>query len=465
MMSNSLFRFYPTILLFIVFVAAAAFAQPPTGQPEDGDLDDYFSLADIAPADRFVSWIGRFSVQFPAEAQSSFESIDPKSDEPNKGASYEFTFKEAHFNLTYVDHTDQAFAALTPEQIEHTFSITVEALVKETGSIISDTKVLRGTAQGRLVKLRSAARQRVTMLGLISGNRLYIFVGATTGENVRIDALIDKAISSFKILTRAEVDRDINKKIASSTPKALPQTPVAQKGATDLQDQGLKGSVRSILEEEEDLSESRQDDKRYRSDVKEFNRRGDLVKEITFEPGGYPMQVEVWGYIDRSRVSRSEIVDGAAVISINSTPMDGDAPKRDTRYDFKHIYKYAGGRLIEHRYVDNNGQPGPYCTYALNGNDLIELCYDSENIQTSKGITKLDERNEVIEESAYDIGQPAKIESRYKYVYDAFDAAGNWIVRKQIKIESQDGKDIERPAVIQYRTIIYYAAAPRRTRR
>src|SRR4051812_33726568 len=95
---------------------------------------------------------------------------------------------------------------------------------------------------------------------------------------------------------------DIARKIAESTPDALPQSPVAAKLKSDAADKNLKGKVKSVVEyTEQPVGSGR---KFFAQEY--YNESGNLIKSVDFAPDGFPRSVLVWGYLDGNRVNLSK---------------------------------------------------------------------------------------------------------------------------------------------------------------
>src|SRR5829696_5763635 len=88
-------------------------------------------------------------------------------------------------------------------------------------------------------------------------------------------------------------------------PSPLPQLPVVQKGATDAEDQHLKGKIKKIVEESEDRSGTWSFQGRKLDSTTYFDEYGALIQRDSYDSNGNPFMITVYGYIDGKRVSNS----------------------------------------------------------------------------------------------------------------------------------------------------------------
>jgi hypothetical protein len=93
--------------------------------------------------------------------------------------------------------------------------------------------------------------------------------------------------------------------------------------------------------------------------------------------------------------------------------------------------------------------------YNYNGDEREELVYDENGKLNMKFVYKLDDKGNAIAEFEPDV---LKIygDKRYTIKYEAYDNHGNWTKAVRTEIVTENGKDVLRPAYINYRTITYY---------
>ena len=267
------------------------------------------------------------------------------------------------------------------------------------------------------------------------------------------EAEIIKILDSFQILDAEELKAV---KIEEATPAPLPQEPVAPKLKTDAQDENLKGKVKTILEDnQEGLKGTRR-----RLSEEYYNEAGNLVKKLTFD-AGYPMEVEVWGYIDGNRVNTSNYIEydddqrppRMAITAVTESTKAANLP-RDTRYTDKFTYQYdEQGRLAEKKSFGNNGSLWSRQAFSYKDNVREISRYGFDGARWSHTFEVLDAGGNVVEE--YSLNAKGVKEDINTFAYE-FDAQGNWIVQKAFEKKIVRGKPVTRPLWTSYRTITYY---------
>jgi hypothetical protein len=245
---------------------------------------------------------------------------------------------------------------------------------------------------------------------------------------------------------------DYRKKIDEATPKALPQTPVAEKLKSDAQDENLKGKVKSVVVDEQETGA-----KRERSEESNFNGQGNLIKRVLYS-GGRPFQVTVFGYLDGDRVSNEGNIedenDPPKIIAAVRNSGDTPAKERDMRYHFKLKYRYdAQGRLAEEWWYLNDGDLWLRYVYNFKGNEKETVAYEQNGSVNWRSVEILDKNGNVIEETQYDNENEISSRSTHTYV---LDKQGNWITQKRFDKEIVKGKIVLKPSLTSYRTITYY---------
>jgi hypothetical protein len=271
--------------------------------------------------------------------------------------------------------------------------------------------------------------------------------------------LLALASSAQKSVSTPQLSGDFIKKIGDATPAPLSQTGQRKK-TTDAEDLRLKGKVKSVTEELEDLSGTWEAQGRHFWWIADFDERGDFVRRVAFDNRGYPMNVQAYGYVDGVRASKYGDVKGRNTIT--GGPPPGVAPptvkKRDERFTYKYEYVYSSAGLIEMRYMHSDGDPGNRVTYERKGTQIEEIIYDQAGARNRGYVRTFDEKGNEIEEQAIRGSSsrfPARGETR-RFKYETFDKTGNWTKRITLKAVNEDGKESYKPSSITYRTISYY---------
>lgn len=299
----------------------------------------------------------------------------------------------------------------------------------------------------------------------ISGKRLFCLtlVFPTDLDEPQFTGILD----SFHILTNDEL---VAAKTEQAAPETLPQAPRTAKARTDAEDAGLKGKVKSVLEDKEEPKV-----KREHFSEKYFDEAGYLVKELEFQEG-YPEVVTVWGYIDNKRVSSESYIYfdedqrpplRVKVMTIMETPPDIPAsissagppdigiaaPTAKPLYAWRFEYKYdEQKRLIEESTYEGDGTLFDRYVFKYLPGRIDKISYDFDGTETSYNVNILDKDGSIIEEYLLDKKLPA---DRRVHKYE-FDAQGNWTVRKTYQKKTVKGKPVLNLLSTSYRAITYY---------
>jgi len=132
-------------------------------------------------------------------------------------------------------------------------------------------------------------------------NRIYQVFASIPADKKAQEPTVVKILDSFKLLSQADVDAEIQRRIDEATPSPLPQTPAARKLKSDAEDEGLKGRVKSVFTEEADLSGTWTVSKRKPASMDYYNEQGNRTKSIAYDYRGNPFDITVYGYLDGDR--------------------------------------------------------------------------------------------------------------------------------------------------------------------
>jgi hypothetical protein len=290
--------------------------------------------------------------------------------------------------------------------------------------------------------------------------RLYEVNLALKTEQRAFEDLALKVLDSFKILSDADVSATLKAKAAEAEPSPLPQEPVVSRVGSDAADDGLRGSVKTVFQEDEDLSGTWSVQGRKPVAMEYYDERGNLTKREFYDYKGNLSEIMVYGYLDGARVSRRKSIEheyNPPAMMVVSPP--GPArPKSDPRYSNKFTFQYDDQkRLIEKAWLLNNGELSIKYVYKYSGNPANqreELVYSSDGSLNQRYLSILDEKGNEVEQTSFET-RDGSIRSKNKYAYE-FDAKGAWIKRTTSKWHTQDGKSYYAPAYVDYRTISYY---------
>ena len=371
------------------------------------------------------------------------------------GVSYSWRMAEGTFAVSHLDRPDPTTDV---ERFFDGFRDGVMSQLKAANAtLVKEESLPLGKIPGRQLRIE-VQNNIVIVRAYLVDHRNYTVSLAMTKEQVAQEATAVKALDSFKILDAADIDAAMKKKIADATPAALPQSPVAKKPRSDAEDENLKGKVKMVTRESEDLSGTWSVGKRKPSSIDYYNEAGNWTEKRLYDYRGNVMEISVYGYIDGDRAEKSGYIryeyDPPAMMAPPAAA--GQAPpKRDDRYSAKHRYKYdAQNRMTEDAYSYNDGRQGMRYVYNYKDNTVEELVYDSDGKLNGKYLTVLDDKGLRKEETIFD-ARNGSVRSKYSYAYE-YDSHGNWIKEITSEWKTANGVEQSKPSSVTYRTIVYY---------
>lgn len=417
-----------------------------------------FSVGSPSPpqigSETFTSLDGGFSIALPRQ----FSSYQPKSTNTPAGRieSVLYTWETASgkFGVGFIDRPDQLEA--NGKAVIDSFRDTFLARGGGgKGKLIGESELSLDGHVGRELKVEFPDGLYRFRMYLVQ-RRMYQVSVMIRNEQRSQEETAAKALASFKLLTPADVEAEMNRRIAEVTPSPLPQEPAAKKLKSDAEDEALKGKVKTVFSDEEDLTGSWTVSGRKPQARAYYNERGNLTKEEAFDYKGNLSNITVYGYIDGERASKY----GYVKYEYNPPPMmmrppspGQPKPTHDNRYTNKYRYKYDdNGNLIEQLNYGNEGKLRTRYVYIYNGNRKEGQYYSDDSLYRKELFT-LDAQGNEIEKTS--IEPQSNTTTKYSYTYE-FDKKGNWIKRMTSKLVTKDGKSSLVPSWVTYRTITYY---------
>ncbi len=453
------------ILPFLSVIAynSVVFMQPPPPAPaKTGAPTKVYrerSLKEAIENEKFSSADGRFIISLPAQI-SGYTGLTPKNLGVNaSGDSYDWRVQEATLNISYFDYQDKISVRIEQERARFFADLRDASIKAYNAKLISETPLKLGEHTGLQIYFELPNGERATRRFFLIGNRQYVLTAIFKPEINEAEKLVSQAFDSFKLISQTDIDESIKRKIAEAEPKPLPQEPAVAKLKTDAEDEGLKGKVKKIVSESEDLSGTWSKQGRKMSSIEYFNEKGNVVRRESFDYKGNPFQISVWGYIDGSRVSNSAMIRyeyNPPPMAIPNSSGSVEKPKLDSRYEYKHEYKYEDGKLVERRLYYNSGKPGNQIIYKYADNKIEKLIYTSDGELNQKYLVALDKKGNEIEQISFDLSKQKLYGDRtYSYTYE-FDAKENWTKRITSTWITENGKSFYKPSSVSYRTITYF---------
>ncbi|HQU85317.1 MAG TPA: hypothetical protein PKY59_19410 [Pyrinomonadaceae bacterium] len=452
-------------VFYIVLFTSIAFSQPPpppAAAPKNGETPKkpfWDSVKDLPSKQPFTSLDGRFSISFNKQIQG-FAGLNPKQlGFQGSGMQFTWKFQEGDAVLSFIDYPETDLKGTETELKDISTKEKETVLAWFSQSKVIDEKSFKS---GAMPVIQTTYDLKNNSYGLsrlfVVKNRLYkIFVLYQNTENL---PFFINALDTFKIISQSDIDAILKKKFEEMKPPPLPQEPVAAKEKSDAQDENLKGKVRKIVQESEDLSEGESSNGRKMSSVTYFNEKGNYVEREAYDWQGNPFQITAYGYLDGKRVSNSKMTS----YEYNPPPA-APAPKSKTEeppqkanpnYEYGFEYKYKDGKMIEKQLFYNNGKKGMRYVYNYSENQIERLVYTQEGELNQKYLITLNKNGDEIEEINYGLKNYKYYGDRkYRYEYE-YDDKGNWLKRFMLIEVSENGATTYKRASVTYRTITYF---------
>ncbi len=450
------------VVLSFAGCASIVFSQPPPAPAKSGAPTKVYSepsLKDAIAKENFSSAEGRFTISLPSQI-NGYAGLSPRTLGFNAaGSSYNWRTQEAVLSVAFFDYQDELSVQTDQARRNYFAGLRDGTIQSLKAKLVSETPIKLGENYGLKIDFELANGVKGTRQVFLVGKRLYLLTAAFVPNKDEAEKLVSRVFDTFKLINQSDIDESIKRKIAAAEPKPLPQEPVVSKLKTDAEDDNLKGKVKKIVSESEDLSGTSEKQGRKMSSIEYFNEQGNLTRRESFDYKGNPFQITVWGYIDGARVSKSAMIryeydPPSAMISTASN--NAGKPKSDNRYEYKHEYKYENGKLIEKQLIFNNGKPSNRSVYNFTGNQVEQLIYTGDGELNQRYVVTLDEKGNEIEEINYDLSkQKFYGDRKYSYAYE-FDGKGNWTKRTTSKWTTENGKSFYKPSSVSYRTITYF---------
>ncbi len=446
-------RYLLLISLFVVYSAITF------GQQSNADFTSPSGQSSLQAGDPFSSLEAQFSIALPRKV-SGFRPLSYDTPEGHiTGESYSWRTVESQYTISYVRRPEN----LSDVTVQKNFfdNYRRAALVKLDelkGKLISETELSIAGNPG--LELRVEFNNGVFIERIyIHSPRIYR-VAATVKNSQQVDDAI-KILNTFKLLSTLEIDAAIRKQVLDAEPEGLPQTPIAEKLKSDLEDGGLIGKVSKIATDYADLSfENGISVERPRTPTSSetYNERGNLVRRVSYDWKGNVRDITVFGYLDGVRASLEKSIHheyDPPPMMIAAPPAGQPKPQYDARYSQKFKFKYdIQGNLEEKLWYGNDGKLRLRYVYKSKGNQLEMLVYDEDGSLNQRYSSILDDKKNKLEMNIFDV-KDNSIRERYSYAYE-YDSKGNWIKQTVSKWVTKDGKSFFELDYVSYRTLTYY---------
>ena len=411
----------------------------------------------VVGAKTFVSLEGRFSISLPERNGFGPLTIPTPFGEA-KGDLSHWETKEATFG---VGHADAAMPLDGPVARKQFFDGDIERFNKVASSNNGNVAAVKQITLDKYPGIEQRVdlfTGSVVQRTYIVSRRVYEIVAVLRNSQRVYESVALGVLDSFKVLSDAEVTARQAQEAAKAEPSPLPQTPVPRRAGSDASDEGLRGRVKSVLSESEDLSGTWSVQGRKRDLLDTYNEQGNRVRTEEYDSRGNLSAITVYGYIDGSRVSAFNSIDREynpppLIVSVAPAP-GAEIKKPDPRYQYRFGFKYDDKkRLTEMTYFQSTGEIWLRYVYKYKGNQTEELVYSEDGSLNQRSLHVLDDQGNEIEETIFETN--GSIRAKEKFTYK-FDAQGNWTTRTTSKIVMDEKREQSIPYSVRFRTITYY---------
>jgi hypothetical protein len=399
---------------------------------------------------RFVSLEGRFSASLPdgSDFRKRTRLIIPTPAGEAHGYLFEWQTKEGTFDIGYAD-TFQPIR--DPEAIKQLFDDATERfrkLAANGGRIAVVKKITLDNHPGIEQRTDTFTGSLIERLYLVS-RRIYKTVVVVNNRQPDISTAVG-VLDSFRLLS----DPEITEAARKAEPGPLPQTPESPRAGSDADDEGLRGPVKSVRTEIQYLSETPLMRMGTHSLLTTYNEKGNKVRTESYDFKNNLEQIEVFGYLDGSRVSASRYIQREYSPPFGTTspglpsnkPPD---PRYERRFDFKYDEKK---RLTEMTDFSSNGDMLERHVYKYEGNRKEELGYARDGSLRWHTLNILDDKGNEIEHTSF--APDGSVFSTASFTYE-FDSNGNW-TKQTTSWKVHSNKPRFEPPSVRLRTITYY---------
>lgn len=431
-------------------------------------------IAQEAAKDQFVSVVGRFGINLPPNYTDYKASIDINiAGQKYNGTIYRWNTKLGMFIVSYANGVSNIEDAGQSEAFLKTLRDDYLTKVPQGASILSEKQISLDSHPGTEFVVQLGDSRSINR-AYVFKHRFYFLTLLPEGTQSEKEAM--NIFSSFKFLTRNDIEAYNKPVIESLTTTSLPQEPILNRPATDAQDHGLKGKIKQVVVEREQYIGANLFGFRTLVSVNDYNEQGNLVKSVLYG-NDLPFSVRVYGYMNGERVFRTLEKDYGVVLVTSDpkqkdTVMKSSKPPQPKIYKIKYKYNDAG-QLTEMQVVQEGGKELEKFSYKIKDKKVEHNFTDFMGLIKFKTISSMDDSGNIVEETLFSPGVPETVyyrdadknlqsdqkstlkEEKFSYKYE-FDEQGNWKKKTKFQVVKENGKLVEKPVEAIYRTVISY---------
>ena len=210
--------------------------------------------AQTTPPVSFTSIEGRFSIALPKNANGSRQLTGQVPAGKMTGMAITWRFGQSVYGVNFLDRPENPKTINADEILDATRDQLLSQVKAAGGAFVSENPIQMSSYSGRELKFAMPDGAVVFRICLV-GNRFYQLLLNAPLDQAEQDAAL-KILDTFKVISAAEAEAAGKKQIIEATPAPLPQSPVVKKVRTDAEDANLKGKVKTVTTESEDLTGS-----------------------------------------------------------------------------------------------------------------------------------------------------------------------------------------------------------------
>lgn len=388
------------------------------------------TAASAQPDERFVSVYGGFSINLPKITTITRGFRDTETRPPSSGTIYAWDTGAVVYTVRYSSPPPGSARSTSDKiRLEYENRAVRETVKQYGGTILSEKDADFGHGSGTEILAKIGTGTMTARNFVAKGGHAYSL--QAIARDPKYDAEARRLIGTFALI---DGERIIEEKVAILTPEGFPETS-ERIWAPDRSAENLRGPVKQVTERRESLSAGNSTGGVLHSSRMAFSADGSQTSAVRFDSAGMPSEVEVFGFEEGSRVSKTRSAEDVSVVrkSIHRKRFDASGrPFRAATYD-------TGGVLILRTVFER--PRGSLVTYL--SNDTVAIT--TRSIVNSFGDPVITRFERTVD------GKDRVVELRYRY--GSRDRYGNW-TRRTVLRRSDDGKWEEQS--VEYREIGYY---------
>lgn len=376
--------------------------------------------------ERFVSVYGGFSIDLPRITTVTKGFRDRESDPPSAGTVYAWDTGPIVYTVRYSRPDSGEWPDISSEARLAYENRAVRDTVKQYGgTIVSETQSDTGYTLGTTI-VAKVGNGILTAFNFIAKNGNAYSV-QSIARDAKDDPTAVRVLASFALV---DGEKLIDDNISSLTPPSFPESP-KRIWAPDRRTENLRGPVKSVIERKQES----EGDVALHSLRMTFDPAGAQTSAVRFDTSGMPSEVEVFGFENGLRVSRTRSAEN---------PANEEMTLYRKRFD-------RSGRPFRTASYNSEGALTLRTVYERSGNSLVTYIGDETVRFTSRSVLNRF-GDPVITDFTAGSGENSRTIS-LRFRYHKRDRFGNW-TRKTILRKSEDGKWDEQSVV--FREIEYY---------